>query len=95
MTLHCIPSHPSSLCYVLKLHRDSQPAQGQISGLLEHISSGCSMPFADAATLLAALLAHSAHNAHPTGISSHQKNSNYARNRRRVNASATQNDTTV
>lgn len=58
MTLNPIPSHPSSLCYVLKLHRDSQPAQGQISGLLEHVGTCQSIPFSDAEALVAALLAH-------------------------------------
>jgi hypothetical protein len=63
MTLNRIPSHPSSLCYVVKLHRDSQPAQGRISGLLEHVGSGCSTPFASAEALVAALLANAATNA--------------------------------
>lgn len=58
MTLNPIPSHPSSLCYVLKLHRDSQPAQGLISGLLEHVATGQSISFDDAAGLVAALMAH-------------------------------------
>jgi hypothetical protein len=58
MTLNPIPSHPSSLCHVLKLHRDSQPAQGQISGLLEHVATGQSMSFDDAGGLVAALIAH-------------------------------------
>ena len=60
MTLSPVPSHPSSLCYVLKLHRDSQPARGQVSGLLEHIGTGHSVAFADAQALVAALLAHAA-----------------------------------
>ncbi|MES1163303.1 MAG: hypothetical protein ABUL50_09605 [Rhizobacter sp.] len=60
MTLNPIPSHPGSLCYVLKLHRDSQPAQGQICGLLEHVGSGYSIAFADAEALVTALLAHAA-----------------------------------
>jgi hypothetical protein len=60
MTLNPVPSHPSSLCYVLKLHRDSQPARGQISGLLEHVGSGHTIGFADAEALIAALLAHAA-----------------------------------
>ena len=63
MTLNPIPSHPSSLCYVLKLHRDSQPAQGQISGLLEHVASGESMAFDDAEGLVEALLTHAASDA--------------------------------
>ncbi len=60
MTLNPVPSHPSSLCYVLKLHRDSQPSQGRISGLLEHIGTGRSIAFTDAEALVAALLAHAA-----------------------------------
>jgi hypothetical protein len=60
MTLNPIPTHPSSQCYVLKLHRDSQPAQGLISGLLEHVATGKSISFDDAAGLVAALLAHAA-----------------------------------
>jgi hypothetical protein len=60
MTLNPIPSHPSSLCYVLKLHRDSQPARGQISGLLEHVGTGHCIAFAGAEALVAALLAHAA-----------------------------------
>lgn len=60
MTLNPIPAHPSSLCYVLKLHRDSQPAQGQISGLLEHVGSGHAIGFADGEALVTALLAHAA-----------------------------------
>jgi hypothetical protein len=58
MTLNAIPSHPSSLCYVLKLHRDSQPAQGHILGLIEHVGTGHTFAFADAAGLVAALLSH-------------------------------------
>ena len=60
MTLNAVPSHPSSLCYVLKLHRDSQPAQGQISGLLEHVGTGQSALFGSVEALVAALLAHAA-----------------------------------
>jgi antitoxin (DNA-binding transcriptional repressor) of toxin-antitoxin stability system len=60
MTLNPIPSHPSSLCYVLKLHRDSRPTQRQISGLLEHVATGQSISFDDAGGLVAALLAHAA-----------------------------------
>ena len=60
MTLNAIPSHPSSRCYVLKLHRDSQPAQGRISGLLEHVASGEAVAFDSAEDLVKALLAHAA-----------------------------------
>jgi hypothetical protein len=58
MTLNPIPAHPGSLCYVLKLHRDSQPELGLISGLLEHVGTGQLVAFADAAGLVAALMAH-------------------------------------
>jgi len=60
MTLNPIPSHPGSLCYVLKLHRDSQPSEGQISGLIEHVGSGHTMAFTDADGLVQALLRHAA-----------------------------------
>jgi hypothetical protein len=60
MTLNTIPSYPSSLCYVLKLHRDSQPANRQISGLLEHVPTGRSMSFDDVGGLVLALLEHAA-----------------------------------
>jgi hypothetical protein len=60
MTLNPIPAHPSSLCYVLKLHRDSQPARGQISGLLEHVGTGHTIAFPNAEALVVALLAHAA-----------------------------------
>jgi hypothetical protein len=58
MSLNAVPSHPSALCYVVKLHRDSQPERGEISGLLEHIGTGRSMAFCGAEELVAALLAH-------------------------------------
>jgi hypothetical protein len=58
MTLNPVPSHPSSLCYVLKLHRDSQPTRGQISGLVEHVGTGHCVEFVNAQALVAALLAH-------------------------------------
>jgi hypothetical protein len=58
MTLNPVPSHPSKLCYVLKLHRDSQPGQGHISGVLEHVATGQSMPFGDVPGLISVLLAH-------------------------------------
>ena len=58
MTLNPVPSYPSTLCYVLRLHRDSQPACGRISGRLEHVATGETMPFEDAAALLTALAAH-------------------------------------
>jgi hypothetical protein len=58
MTLNPIPSHPGSLCYILKLHRDSKPERGQVSGLLEHVGSGHVVAFTDAEAMVAALIAH-------------------------------------
>jgi len=58
MTLNRIPAHPGSLCYVLKLHRDSKPERRQVTGLLEHVGTGHVMAFADAEALVAALMAH-------------------------------------
>lgn len=60
MTLNPIPSHPGSLCYIVKLHRDSQPERGLVSGLLEHVGTGDVVAFADAEHLVAALMAHAA-----------------------------------
>ena len=60
MTLNAIPTHPSSLCYVIKLHRDSQPMKGQIFGLLEHVATGQAMSFQDADGLVEALITHAA-----------------------------------
>lgn len=54
------PIHPSSGCYVLKLHRDAAPAEGRLCGRVEHVVSGAGADFASAAALLAWLLAHAA-----------------------------------
>ena len=64
------PSHPGSSCYVLKLHRDSKPAEGQISGLLEHVGTGKTLAFADAQALVQGLLRHAAAVAEPARPSS-------------------------
>ena len=45
---------------VVKLHRDSEHAQGWIAGVVEHICTGHTIEFADAQALTAALLAHAA-----------------------------------
>ena len=56
MTLNPLPSHPSDGCYVVKLHRDARPQQGELRGRLEHIVSGDCVEFASAQALLAALV---------------------------------------
>lgn len=58
MSLDPRPSYPQSLCYVLKLHRDSSPGTGRLQGVLEHVASGAAIPFQSASALQAALLAH-------------------------------------
>ena len=58
MTLNPHPSYPSQRSYVLKLGPDARPADGLISGRLEHINSGDSFEFDSAAALLALLQAH-------------------------------------
>jgi hypothetical protein len=52
MTLDLAPHYPSSLSYVLKLHRDAAPGRGQICGRLENIASGRSFRFASVEELL-------------------------------------------
>lgn len=58
MPLTAVPSHPSGLSYVLKLHRDCNPAQGSLCGRIEHVASGEVMAFSDADGLVGALLRH-------------------------------------
>jgi hypothetical protein len=65
MTLNPLPSHPSHTCYVVKLHRDARPQQGELYGRLEHIVSGDSVEFASAQALVDALLRHAAQLRHP------------------------------
>ncbi|OUL99490.1 hypothetical protein [Variovorax sp. JS1663] len=55
MTLDQHPHYPSSLSYVLKLHRDAAPGRGQLCGRLENIASGHSFRFASVEELLAGL----------------------------------------
>ncbi|WP_077003048.1 hypothetical protein [Variovorax sp. KK3] len=55
MTLDLAPHYPSSLSYVLKLHRDAAPGRGQICGRLENIASGQSFRFASVDELLTGL----------------------------------------
>jgi hypothetical protein len=55
MTLDVHPHYPSSLSYVLKLHRDAAPGRGQISGRLENIASGHSFRFGSVEELMACL----------------------------------------
>lgn len=55
MTLNPQPNHPSTLSYVLKLHRDTAHQAGEFRGRLEHIVSGRHIDFTSGAQLLALL----------------------------------------
>jgi hypothetical protein len=56
MTLDSHASYPHTHAYVVKLRRDTDPAQGRIVGRIEHIDSGRSRPFNSMDELVAALL---------------------------------------
>jgi len=58
MTLHHHPDFPSGRYYVLKLHRDADPARGGLRGRVEHVASGDHFDFASAPALLAVLARH-------------------------------------
>jgi hypothetical protein len=55
MVLHIQANYPQGRTYVLKLHRDCAPLEGQIAGRLEHIASAHSVQFSSAEELIAAL----------------------------------------
>ena len=52
MVLNPHPIYPSAGCFVLRLHRDARPRQGQLFGRIEHVASGEGTDFASAAELL-------------------------------------------
>lgn len=58
MTLDARASYPSERCYVLKIHRDARPDQGDLKGRLEHIASGTRVEFTNGVELLAWLARH-------------------------------------
>jgi len=58
MKLNPLPIHPVSGGYVLRLHRDARPADGQLWGRIQHVASGESTDFASGAELLAWLMRH-------------------------------------
>ena len=60
MVLNTHSIYPSAGRYVLRLHRDARPENGQLSGRIEHVSSGDSIDFAIGAELLAWLARHAA-----------------------------------
>jgi len=56
MTLNAHVNYPSTRTYVLKLHRDAAPADGQMFGRLESLASGEHFDFRTGAELLARLV---------------------------------------
>lgn len=65
MVLNPHPIYPSAGRYVLRLHRDARPEAGQLSGRIEHVSSGVSLDFASCAELLDWLAGHAAETREP------------------------------
>ena len=55
MILKTQASYPQAQSYVLKLHRDSSPAEGRLMGRLEHVASGKTVTFNTADELIACL----------------------------------------
>lgn len=60
MVLNPHPIYPSAGRYVLRLHRDSRPQQGQLFGRIEHVTGGDGTDFTSAAELLDWLTRHAA-----------------------------------
>ena len=56
MVLANQPTYPQSRAYVLKLHCDAAPAEGQVSGLIENIATGKRFVFSSAEELIATLV---------------------------------------
>jgi hypothetical protein len=53
------PTYPQSRAYVLKLHCDAALAEGQVSGLIEHVATGRRFAFSNAEELIATLVSDS------------------------------------
>lgn len=58
MVLNSQPAYPSSRCYVIKLHRDSEPLLGKIFGRIEHVVTGEAIEFATKEDLADKLIHH-------------------------------------
>ncbi len=55
MNLAIHPSYPQARAYVLKLHRDANPATGRVIGRLENVTTGEQFVFSTAEELLSCL----------------------------------------
>ena len=60
MTLSNSASYPQTRSFVLLLHRDAVPADGNLVGRLEHLVTGRRFHFASAAELVECLVAATA-----------------------------------
>lgn len=60
MTLNPHPIYPAAGAYVLRLHRDANPADALLIGRIQHVASGEVADFASAAELLDWLQGHAA-----------------------------------
>ena len=56
MTLNSQSNYPSTRCYVLKLHRDADPENGEIFGRVESLYSAARVDFRSGEELLAWLV---------------------------------------
>ena len=55
MILKAQTSYPQTFSFVLKLHRDAEPAKGQLVGRLEHVATGKQYTFGSKDELVACL----------------------------------------
>jgi hypothetical protein len=55
LILNAHPTYPVSRSYVLKLHRDADPARGQFAGRLENVATGTQYEFTTGGELLGCL----------------------------------------
>jgi hypothetical protein len=60
MTLNNSASYPQATSFVLMLHRDAAPAEGNLVGRLEHLATGQRFHFASADELIECLVAGAA-----------------------------------
>lgn len=58
MILNPHPTYPAAGGYVLRLHRNTHPAAGQLVGRIEHVASGDNADFASGKQLLDWLAQH-------------------------------------
>ncbi|TFZ05965.1 hypothetical protein EZ313_04755 [Ramlibacter henchirensis] len=60
MVLQSHTPYPQARSYVLRLHRDCDPAEGRLHGRIEHLVSGSGVEFSSAQDLVDWLRSHAA-----------------------------------